>query len=141
MEPEYHKCATVASLGARSVRWVERGETSSREIVPVPAARRAKIFLGAAPIDSLTIQRLGPNFQCTLVGHGGRNDTTGSKGRDDCCVARSDRSIAASTRTVRRARPSAGRISEAGPQLGRPRRALLPFLLHYSRAATRLVAR
>src|ERR1700675_5091217 len=105
MEPEYHKCATVASLGARSVRWVERGETSSREIVPVPAARRAKIFLGAAPIDSLTIQLLGPNFQCTLVGHGGRNDTTGSNGRDDCCVARSDRSIAASTRTVRRARP------------------------------------
>jgi len=71
----------------------------------------AKIFLAAAPIDCLTIQRPGPNFQCTLVGHGGRNDTTGSKGRDDCCVARSDRSIAASTRTVRRARPSAGRIS------------------------------
>ena len=75
------------------------------EIVPVPAARRAKIFVGPVSIDFLTIQLIGPNFQCTLVGHGGRNDTTGSKGRDNCCVACSDRSIAANTRTVRRARP------------------------------------
>jgi len=82
------------------------GEISSSEIVPVPAATRANIFPGTAPIDCLTIHLLGPNFRRTLVGHGGRNDTTGSKGRDDCCVARSDRSIAASTRTVRRARPS-----------------------------------
>jgi|HubBroStandDraft_4_1064222.scaffolds.fasta_scaffold343983_2 hypothetical protein len=82
------------------------GEISSSEIVPVPAAMLAKIFLAAAPIDCLTIQHPGPDSQCTLVGHGGRNDTTGSKGRVDCCVARSDRSIAASTRTVRRARPS-----------------------------------
>jgi hypothetical protein len=50
-------------------------QNPSCEIVPVPAARETKIFLGTAPIDCLTIQRLGPNFQCTLVGHGGRSDT------------------------------------------------------------------
>ena len=102
--------------------------------------KTSKNFSGTAPIDSLTIQLLGPKLQCTLVGHGGRNDTTGSKGRDDCCGARSDRSIAASTRTVRRARLSAGRISEAGPNSVAP----ACFLLHqfdYSCAAMRAPSR
>jgi hypothetical protein len=40
----------------------ERGKNPTGEIVPVPIATRAKIYLGTAPIASLTIRRLGPNF-------------------------------------------------------------------------------
>jgi len=54
---------------------------------------------------------------------GGPNDTTGPKGRDNCCVARSDRNIAANKRTALREWPSAGHISQAGPQFGHSRRA------------------
>ncbi len=41
--------------------------------------------------------------------HGGANDSTGSKGRDNSCVVRSGCNIAAITRTARRARSSKGK--------------------------------
>ena len=52
--------------------------------------------------------------------HGGVHGSTGSKGRYDCCVVRSDRNIAAIARTVHRGAASRGRISQARPQFGRP---------------------
>jgi hypothetical protein len=52
--------------------------------------------------------------------HGGLHGSTGSKGRDDCCVIRSDRNRAAIARTVRRGAASRGRISQARPHFGRP---------------------
>jgi hypothetical protein len=67
----------------------------------------------------LTIKIIGPKFCCTLR-RGGLHGSTGSKGRDYCCVVRSDRNIAAIARTVRRGAASRGRISRARPQFGRP---------------------
>jgi hypothetical protein len=46
---------------------------------------------------------------------GGLNDSTGSKGRDDCCVIRLGCNIAARTQTALRARPSGATSVRQGP--------------------------
>jgi hypothetical protein len=55
-----------------------------------------------SPIPCLTIRIIGPTIWSYPLRHGGLHGSTGSKGRDDCCVDRSDRNIAAIARTVRR---------------------------------------
>jgi hypothetical protein len=55
-----------------------------------------------SPICCLTIRIIGPTIWLYPLRHGGLHGSTGSKGRDDCCVVRSDRNIAAIARTVRR---------------------------------------
>lgn len=72
------------------------------------------------PLVRLTCTCMGSDLSCSLMTREVFDESTGSDGRDDCWRIRSGGGIAASSRTVRRARSSAGRISQAGPHFRPP---------------------